>query len=104
MVPATTKEKWKGAGEISDTKKPLVEDILRVDVPYLDAACEEGFRFRVAKASPRQAIADTEILGCKIPEGTEMFMNYHINRDPTPVEEPKLNPSSQAAAAKFEDR
>ncbi|KAI1383030.1 cytochrome P450 [Hypoxylon trugodes] len=84
--------------------QPPVEEILSADVPYLDATCEEGFRLAgVAKANVRRALVDTEILGCKIPKGAEIIMNYHLNRDPVPVEESKRSLSSQAAATKFED-
>lgn len=84
--------------------QPPVEEILSADVPYLDATCEEGFRLAgVAKANLRRAVVDTEILGCKIPKGAEVIMNYHLNRDPVPVEESKRSPGSQAAAAKFGD-
>ncbi|KAI1353473.1 cytochrome P450 [Xylaria sp. FL0043] len=80
---------------------PSVEDILGTDIPYLDAACEESMRLAgTAKANLRQAIVDTEILGCKVPKGAEIFMNYHINRPPAAVDELKHSKSSQSANAK----
>ncbi|KAK2603555.1 hypothetical protein QQS21_004235 [Conoideocrella luteorostrata] len=83
------------------SEPPSVEDILTTDIPYLDATCEEGFRLAgVAKGNLRQAIVDTEILGCKIPKGAEIFMNYHINRTPVPVDESKRTVGSRATAAK----
>ncbi|KAI1104784.1 cytochrome P450 [Jackrogersella minutella] len=85
--------------------QPPVEEILSANVPYLDVTCEEIFLFAgVAKASLRRALVDTEILGCKIPKGAEVIMNYHLNRDPVPVEESKRSLGSQAAAVKFGDR
>ncbi|ETS79937.1 hypothetical protein PFICI_07466 [Pestalotiopsis fici W106-1] len=84
--------------------EPSIEDILEAEIPYLEAACEESFRLSgVAKGSLRQAIVDTEILGCKIPKGAEIFMNYHFNHAPVPVDESKRTLSSKAAASKFGD-
>lgn len=80
---------------------PSVEKILEADIPYLDAVCEEALRLAgAAKASLRQAIVDTEILGCKIRKGTEIVINLHIDRSPAPVEESKRSASSQAAVAR----
>ncbi|KAI1369435.1 cytochrome P450 [Xylaria arbuscula] len=80
---------------------PSVEDILGTDVPFLDATCEESIRLAgTAKANFRQAIVDTEILGCKVPKGAEIFMNYHINRPPVLVDELRHSKSSQSANAK----
>ncbi|KAL9112958.1 MAG: hypothetical protein Q9227_002823 [Pyrenula ochraceoflavens] len=81
-----------------------VEKILGTNIPYLVAACEEGFRLAgVAKGNLRQATTDTEILGCRIPKGAEVFMNYHVNYIPAPVDESKRTAGSKAAAAKFGD-
>ncbi|KAJ8115797.1 hypothetical protein ONZ43_g4589 [Nemania bipapillata] len=80
---------------------PSAEDILETDVPYLDAACEESMRLAgTAKANFRQAVVDTEILGCKIPKGAEIFMNFHVNRQPALVDEPKHSNSIQSANAR----
>ncbi|KAJ4424430.1 hypothetical protein N0V82_000952 [Gnomoniopsis sp. IMI 355080] len=49
---------------------PSVQQILDVDVPYLSATCEEAIRLGgAAKAQLRQAIVNTEVLGCPIPKG-----------------------------------
>ncbi|KAI1857889.1 uncharacterized protein JN550_012964 [Neoarthrinium moseri] len=81
---------------------PSVDEIIGTDIPYLDAACEEGFRLAgVAKGNLRQATMDTEILGCRIPKGAQVFMNYHVNRTPAPVDESARTDGSKAAAAKF---
>ncbi|KAI2625057.1 cytochrome P450 [Hypoxylon sp. NC1633] len=80
---------------------PTVERILEADIPYLDGTCEESFRLAgVAKGNLRQSVVDTEILGCKIPKGAEVFMNYHLDRAPAPVDESKRSTGSQAAIAK----
>ncbi|RYP42971.1 hypothetical protein DL768_010149 [Monosporascus sp. mg162] len=81
---------------------PTVGEILETEIPYLDGACEEGFRLAgVAKANLRQALVDTDILGYSIPKGAEIFMNYHINRAPVPIDESKRTSGSQAAADKL---
>lgn len=83
---------------------PTVNEILQTQIPYLDGACEEGLRLAgTAKANLRQAIVDTEILGCPIPKGTEVFLNLHINRQPAPVDEAKRSHSSQEAASRHGD-
>lgn len=84
--------------------QPSVEDILRTDIPYLDGVCEESSRLAgVAKASMRWSTVDTEILGYRIPKGTTVFMNFHMNRPPLPVDESKRAPSSRSAASKVGD-
>lgn len=83
---------------------PTVGDILATDIPYLDGMVEESFRFAgVAKASLRQALVDTEILGYKIPKGAEIIMNFHIDRAPVPVDESKRSSGSRAAVARVGD-
>ncbi|KAI0413076.1 cytochrome P450 [Xylaria grammica] len=85
-------------------KRPPVADILETDIPYLDATCEEVFRLSgVAKASLRQAVVDTEILGYKIPKGAEVLMNFHVDRTPFPVDPSKRTPGSQGAIDKYGD-
>lgn len=83
---------------------PTVNEIIQTEIPYLDGACEEGLRLAgTAKANLRQAVVDTEILGYRIPKGTEIFLNLHINRQPAPVDEAKRSHSSQEAASKHGD-
>ncbi|KAI0966617.1 cytochrome P450 [Xylaria arbuscula] len=85
-------------------KRPSVVDILETNIPYLDATCEETFRLAgVAKGNLRQAVVDTEILGCKIPKGAEVFMNYHIDRTPVPVDQSRRSTYSQVAIDKHGD-
>ena len=84
--------------------QPSLEDILKTDIPYLDAACEESFRLSgTAKANLRQALVDTEILGCKIPKGAEVLMNYHVDHSPVYVEESRRSPSSRSAVIRVGD-
>jgi hypothetical protein len=83
---------------------PSAAEILDADIPYLDGVCEEAFRLSgTAKANLRQALVDTHILGCPVPKGAEIFMNYHINRGPAPVDESKRSETSQAAGKKRPD-
>ncbi|ROW07637.1 hypothetical protein VPNG_06819 [Cytospora leucostoma] len=84
---------------------PSADDILSNNLPYLDGVCEEAFRLAgAAKALLRQSIVDTEILGYKsfkVPKGSEVFMNLHINRQPASVNESERSATSQEAAVKL---
>ncbi|KAK2606815.1 hypothetical protein N8I77_005540 [Diaporthe amygdali] len=83
---------------------PTVNEIIQTEIPYLDGACEEGLRLAgTAKAMLRQAVVDTQVLGCPIPKGTEVFLNLHINRQPAPIDEAKRSHTSQEAASKCGD-
>lgn len=75
---------------------PSAEEIVAADIPYLDGACEETFRLAgVAKAQLRQALVDTEILGCKVPKGAEVFMSLHVNRLHADTDDFKRSPTSE---------
>lgn len=102
--PAVQDELRRALNAAFASGEPSIEDILSKEIPYLEATCEESFRLSgVAKGNLRQAIVDTEILGCKIPKGAEIFMNYHIDHAPAPVDGSKRTTSSKAAASKFGD-
>lgn len=104
MYPIVQDELRRTLVSALSSKEPSIDSILGTDIPYLDATCEESFRLSgVAKGNLRQAIVDTEILGCKTPKGAEIFMNYHINQAPVEVEESKRTSTSRAAASKFGD-
>lgn len=84
--------------------QPSVEDILGTDIPYFDATCEEVFRLAAtAKGSMREATVDTQILGCRVPKGAQIFINFHIDRPAVPVDESKRSAGSKAAVAKLGD-
>ncbi|KAK7948805.1 cytochrome P450 [Apiospora aurea] len=84
---------------------PSVDELLGADIPYLDAACEESLRLAgVAKGNLRQTVVDTHIMGHFVPKGAEIFMNYHVDHAPYPVDEEKRSASSQAAGAKLAAR
>lgn len=102
--PATQAELRATLKAAFPSNTPSMEDLLSADVPYLDAVCEETFRLGgVAKGNLRQAIVDTEVLGCRIPKGAEIFMNYHFDHTPYPAAEAQRSASSQAAGARYED-
>ncbi|KAK3361821.1 cytochrome P450 [Lasiosphaeria ovina] len=83
---------------------PSVAEILESDIPYLDGACEDVVRLAgTSKGNLRQAVVDTEILGCPIPKGTEILFNYHINRTPAPADEATRSATSRDAAIKRGD-
>ena len=88
------------------TTSPSAAAILDADIPYLDATCEEAVRLSgTAKGSLRQALVDTHILGCPVPRGAEILMNYHVNRAPPggPVDEGRRSATSRAAGEKRGD-
>ncbi|KAH6842484.1 cytochrome P450 [Chaetomium sp. MPI-CAGE-AT-0009] len=88
------------------TTPPSALAILDADIPYLDAALEEGMRLAgTAKGSMRQALVDTHILGCPVPRGAEVLLNYHVNRAPPgpPVDEARRSATSRAAGEKRGD-
>lgn len=83
---------------------PSLDDILNTNIPYLDGVCEETFRLSgTAKANLRSATTDTQILGCPIPKGAQIFMNYHLDQAPAPWDESKRSTTSKSAAAKHGD-
>ncbi|KAK7978117.1 Cytochrome P450 [Apiospora saccharicola] len=85
-----------------DTKTPSMEEILGTDIPYLGAVCEETFRLGgVAKGNLRSTTVDTHIFGHFVPKGTELFMNFHVDHAPYPVDEEDRSASSQAAGKKL---
>ncbi|KAI1263763.1 cytochrome P450 [Xylariaceae sp. FL1019] len=86
------------------TDRPSVDEILGTDIPYLQATCEESFRLAgVAKGNLRQALVDTEILGCQIPKGAEIFMNFHVDRSPVTVDPSRRGAGSLATIDKHGD-
>ncbi|KAK7956748.1 Cytochrome P450 monooxygenase TRI13 [Apiospora aurea] len=66
---------------------PTVEEILDADIPYLDAAMEETLRLSTITTVARQAVVDTEILGCRIPKGTQIATQNLLYERPVAVSE-----------------
>ncbi|PSK46517.1 Cytochrome P450 94C1 [Elsinoe australis] len=54
---------------------PSAEAICRTNVPYLDATIEEMLRMGMtAPGASRKAMVDTEVLGYRVPKGTDVFL------------------------------
>ncbi|KAK4159853.1 cytochrome P450 3A24 [Cladorrhinum sp. PSN259] len=82
-------------------KSPTSAEILEADVPYLDAAIEEILRLvGTASITTRQALTDTEVLGQKIPKGSNVLMSLRITKPPFPVDENLRSATSRTAHAK----
>lgn len=63
-------EKAFNAGEV-----PSVQEIVKADIPYLDAFVQENNRLsNTPGANSRKPVVDTNILGYDIPKGTDVFM------------------------------
>jgi len=85
-----------------DNKVPeTAAEILDAEIPYLDASVEETVRVAgTAGITTRQALVDTEVLGCRIPKGAHLLLNIRIMYPPMDVAENLRSASSQAAQAK----
>ncbi|XXG97385.1 hypothetical protein Hte_003686 [Hypoxylon texense] len=80
---------------------PDVADIISKDVPYLNAAIEETLRCAgTVGRTVRVATADTELLGHKIPAGTELALLTTVKWHSPQVPEEVRSPSSRAALEK----
>ncbi|KAK7757028.1 hypothetical protein SLS62_001044 [Diatrype stigma] len=85
----------------SGSPLPDVEELLSKDVPYLNATIEETLRLAsTASRLGRTATVDTEILGHKIPAGTEVSPLTVTRWTPVPVPESCRSASSRAAFEK----
>jgi cytochrome P450 len=59
----------------TENRNPSAQEIIKIQIPYLDACMEEIIRCSLTSpALQRVAIIDTEILGHRIPKGTEVFL------------------------------
>jgi cytochrome P450 len=59
---------------LSENRLPNINEILRTNIPYLDAMIEEAFRYsHIVPFVTREAIVDTQILGHPIPKGTQLL-------------------------------
>ncbi|KAK3616301.1 hypothetical protein LTR22_027121 [Elasticomyces elasticus] len=84
---------------------PSAEEIANANVPYLDATIEEIHRCGLtAPGNIRRATVDTEILGHRIPAGTDVFMMQNGSgfiAEPLYVDEKKRSKSSQESTNKI---
>jgi cytochrome P450 len=56
-------------------ENPSVKEITSTSIPYVDAFIEENGRLRnVAGSLVRMTVVDTEVLGFRIPKGTDVFL------------------------------
>jgi cytochrome P450 len=57
------------------SRRPTLEEILRTNIPYVDAVIDETLRCAwVLPLIMRQALVDTQILGKPIPKGTTLVL------------------------------
>ena len=78
---------------------PCAEDIVKREIPYLDALIEEVLRCSSIVGATRNTTVDTEILGHRIPAGTDVVMLAGGPSFLSPgfeIEESRRSPSSQA--------
>ena len=75
---------------------PTSDQILDADIPYLNAAIEETLRMSQITTVVRESIVDTEILGCKIPKGTQIATQNLLYERPISVPEELRSKTSRA--------
>ncbi|KAK4447384.1 cytochrome P450 3A24 [Podospora aff. communis PSN243] len=84
-----------------DNKFPNSTEILKAEIPLLDATIEETNRFSATAAiTSRRAVVDTQILGYHIPKGTDVLMNLRTNKQQFDVDESLRSETCRAAQAK----
>jgi cytochrome P450 len=87
-----------------DRRQPTSKELATLHHPYIDAMLEEILRCSTTAAiTSRLAMVDTEVLGIRIPKGTDVnFLAYagFIAPPVGVVEEHKRSPSSQASKDK----
>ena len=72
-VRSALRAQFKRAYEAGDN--PSVEEVVKADIPILDATIEEINRLSgTSSANMRKALCDTQVLGYHIPKGTNVFM------------------------------
>jgi cytochrome P450 len=57
-----------------ESRLPTAEEFMNAELPYLNAVIEETLRLRAAMLVPRDAVCDTQLLGCMIPKGTVVLL------------------------------
>ncbi|KAL6875158.1 cytochrome P450 [Trichoderma novae-zelandiae] len=84
-----------------DSRLPTMKEICDTPVPYLDAVIEETLRHAaVASLIVRTSTCDTQILGYRIPKGTDILLPLvgpSITEPAVPVRESARSPESQEA-------
>jgi len=91
-------------GAAAEKRQPTPKELATLHHPYIDAVLEEILRCSTTAAiTSRLAMVDTEVLGIRIPKGTDVnFLSYagFIAPPVGVVEEHKRSPSSQASKDK----
>ncbi|KAF2725986.1 cytochrome P450 [Polychaeton citri CBS 116435] len=84
-------------------ESPTIEEITGTSIPYLDAVIAEVMRCSIgAVAAIRLATVDTQILGYRIPKGTDVFlMNNGSGKLTEPIEIGEANRSTSSQEAKY---
>ncbi|KAH8900487.1 cytochrome P450 [Thozetella sp. PMI_491] len=83
------------------SSSPSAAEILDADIPYLDGFIEEVVRLSAtAGIIGRQATVDTEILGCRVPAGSNILLNTRLTQSQGAVPERIRSQSSQVAQEK----
>lgn len=60
---------------VQEKRAPTYQELIKANVPYLDAVVDEVLRHANAVAFVvRVALQDTTVLGCRIPKGTDVFL------------------------------
>ena len=84
-----------------DSRFPTAAAILDAHIPVLDATIEETLRCAATAAcTTRRAHVDTELLGRRIPAGTNVMLNLRIRCSPHEVDETSRSATSRAAQTK----
>ncbi|KAK5122321.1 hypothetical protein LTR85_004232 [Meristemomyces frigidus] len=88
-------------------ENPTVEEIAKSNIPYLDATLEEIHRCGgTISSNIRTALVDADILGHRVPKGTDVFMissGPGYVDSPLPVDENQRSKSSQESKDKNGD-
>lgn len=63
----------------ADSIVPSAQDMVRMRTPYLDAVLEEILRLSfIASGNTRVTTQDVEVLGFRIPKGTDIIMPVSV--------------------------
>ncbi|KAI9705767.1 MAG: hypothetical protein M1820_005015 [Bogoriella megaspora] len=84
---------------IEEKRPPSFDELRRARIPYLEAVIEEARRL-TPFVIVREAVQDTEILGCKVPKGAQCLMvsaGPGVMLPSVPVDEKTRSASSRAA-------
>ncbi|KAK8042521.1 cytochrome P450 [Apiospora phragmitis] len=101
-VQTTLRESLRAAypGAVSEGRQPTFAEIIKTQVPYLDAVVEEILRVTgPVRTLFRTATVDTTILGHHVPKGTQIFLPITGPSFTAPafaIEESLRSPSSQS--------